>query len=198
MPFLGRSAGHRNSCLYSDVWRMIPLTHGRDAPSAIGSSGKEKYTKYTCALDRCCALHYLACVPGMFRTACRCGRHPPRGRFVQARDAIRRQVEPAFEWSTSAENAGITYEEAWLPSRIFNIQEIRRISRCGNATQLFPLQLEETDLFRTPLSPCIRCTSPTDPLGWLERLCRSSPLSGKTGLIAVIFRGVGERRSVVG
>jgi len=76
VPFLGRSAGHRNSCLYSDVWRMIPLTHGRDAPSAIGSSGKEKYTKYTCALDRCCALHYLACVPGMFRTACRCGRHP--------------------------------------------------------------------------------------------------------------------------
>jgi len=120
VPFLGRSAGHRNSCLYSDVWRMIPLTHGRDAPSAIGSSGKEKYTKYTCALDRCCALHYLACVPGMFRTACRCGRHPshPR-RFVQARDAIRRQVGPAFEWSTSAENAGITYEEARLPSRIF-------------------------------------------------------------------------------
>ncbi len=60
------------------------------------------------------------------------------------------------------------------------------------------LQLEETDLFRTPLSPCIRCTSPTDPLGWLERLCRSSPLSGKTGLIAVIFRGVGELTSIRG
>jgi hypothetical protein len=57
------------------------------------------------------------------------------------------------------------------------------------------LQLEETDLFRTPLSPCI---SPTDPLGWLERLCRSSPLSGKTGLIAVIFRGVGELTSIRG
>jgi len=51
VPFLGRSAGHRNSCLYSDVWRMIPLTHGRDAPSWEG----EVHEVHVCTRSLLCA-----------------------------------------------------------------------------------------------------------------------------------------------